>query len=276
MKLTQQCGECLGYIYTVREVPIIELKLTHEIFEKLGISVSDFYANEAKHFNYYDRPVVTKDYVILSHVESYKAAIKNGVEKIEVFIIDDIDINDFPRFMSFGLHIKNLSEPQKYELIVYLRDYLKNNPRGQVWAQSLIGDINRKLGTILGISFETVKLWARLPKRVLENHAAGKIREGNRCNNNKRPAISNQIEGWNNPPPPPTPKSLTEDEIKLEDFRFEHTNAGYPVLYFKNVQQNLQFKKIKSKNSIGYQFKQLDGRGTVKLVITDPAFFRIE
>ena len=96
--------------YTQRTVCVKNLKLTHPLFEILNISPQGRYAIEAEHFNYYGRPVVSEDLLVLSNIEDVKAAIENGVEEIQVIVVSGFDMDDAPRFITHSLFTKKLND----------------------------------------------------------------------------------------------------------------------------------------------------------------------
>ena len=250
-----------NFIY--KDVPVKDIKLTNPLFEKIQLNPSDLYINESKYFDFYELPLVTKDLQILTHIESYKAAVANNAEYLKVIIAKKLDNNDIPRLINFGFYIKKMTKADRYETCLYMREYLEKNKNGKAWGKQLNGDINQKLGTILGYDHETIKLWQRVGKKTLRE---------------------SQIYNHSNPG---FPRAVTENEEKEEDeqIREELKNKkdNYkllqlkdfelifqeetPAIFYKKINLHLRVRKELSKNGLVFSFRPTIGKGQIKIIV---------
>ena len=154
--------------YIHKTVLLKDLKLTHPLFEILKISFPERYAIEAKHFNYYEKPVVTEDLLVLTHIEAVKAAIEKELESIEVIVAFDFDMDDAVRFINYGLFTKKIKSEPKSWISKISKKLFRKKPKGIEWAETLEGNINEKIGSIIGYDNQTVKFWMRTHRKTLK------------------------------------------------------------------------------------------------------------
>lgn len=121
-----------------------------------------YYAKEADHFNHYDKPIVTIDGFVIGNFMAFQAAINNDLPELEVEVILDLEEDDVLRFVNAKSLFFKKSYVARFRLFKLLKEYLETNPKGILWAKTLTGDINVKVGTITGYHKETVKLVNRI------------------------------------------------------------------------------------------------------------------
>ncbi len=80
--------------------------------------------------------------------------------------VQNLDSDYYIRFISFDLIFKEKSPAIRYKHIVALENYLKENPRGKEWRKELGTNINKVMEKILGVDFETIKLYKRIGDRT--------------------------------------------------------------------------------------------------------------
>lgn len=164
----------MNYSKTKKQVK--DLKLNHDMVQAVGLpEINEFLALESKHFNCYEIPIITPDNIVLTHFDAVLSAMKNQKETIDVVVVDGFDKDELPRFINYGLFTKNLNHDQRYRLVKFLRDHLKNNPKGIEWAKEIKGkDINEKVGIIINRHKETVKQWHGHFRRKANNSPINK------------------------------------------------------------------------------------------------------
>lgn len=146
------------FSYESKIMKLADLRI-HQLLELLGYDKPDQIFNDfAKHFDYFERPVVTKDGFIISHATDFLSARALGKSEMEVVIIHDCSIDDVIQFISFKQVYKHgINRSKLAEVIGFLTDYLTNNPSGKNWAQTLPHNKTRnKVAEILGVSSTTV------------------------------------------------------------------------------------------------------------------------
>lgn len=161
----------------------IETAKAHPLLIKLKMTLNNdlqeafnFHASEAQHFNHYERPIMTKDGLVIGNLASLYSACTNQVEELLVDIVEELDEDELIRFINAKSIFFRRNYSARFSLLVEMRDYLENNPKGIRWAGTLEGDILEKLSNITGYSKSSIKMLQVIGKQGLNNF--DKINEG--------------------------------------------------------------------------------------------------
>jgi hypothetical protein len=244
--------------YSRIEIEIEKLEKPDWIYEKLGIKYFEQDAIDAKYFEYYDLPVITKDNTPLSHLEAIEAARVNGLKNMPVIVANDIDANDVLRFICNHVRVKKLKPSQRFEFAMLLREHLTKNEKGIKWAAELPGNINMKIARIIGYDDKTVQEWQRVGKKALECFETGKP-PGDEDDADEKKSKKKPVEG-----------DKLIDELNLGDFDFKLDK--YQINY-KGKNLHLNCSEKKDTNSITCIFKDDEHKGSVTIIIKNPSSF---
>jgi len=246
--------------YSHVEIEIEKLKNPHWIYEKLGLKFFEQDAIDAKYFQHYESPVITKDGTVLSHLDSVESARVNVLKTMPVILANELDEDDYLRFISKHLRVKKLNASQRFEFVMILRDHLEKNEKGKKWAAELPGNINKKIGRIIGYDDKTIQEWQRVGKKALECFEIG-----------KPPGQQEAVEDEKSKKKNVEPDKLI-DNLDLRDFDF--VSDKYQINY-KGKNLYLDYTEKKHTNSITYNFRDSGQKGSITIIIKDPSYFNL-
>lgn len=159
-----------GFRFETQIIPVNSLK-DHILFGKTQIPVNTLYAAESEFFGLYEIPVATKDGTVLTNWEAVLAAKHNSLREMEVKVAVNISKDYLLRLVAWGAIFRKSDRVTRYNYIVALEDYLRNNPVGQEWCKSLGTNVLLVMEQLLMMDCETIKLLKRIAN---ESVAAGK------------------------------------------------------------------------------------------------------
>lgn len=148
------------------EMVKIETLRPNFLVSEVEIPVNKVYSELAHLLQYYDKPVVSDDNIVLSHWECVLSAKENQLEEIEVVRAVGLDSNYYVPFISFDYVFKEKSILFRYRHLKALRDFIKTNPVGEKWRGNT--PVNDLLAKVMGVDIETIKLYNRIVKRTVE------------------------------------------------------------------------------------------------------------
>ena len=151
--------------YIIEKVKIADLKANFLVAE-IEIPVNKLHSELAALLQYYDKPVVSEDNIVLSHWESVLSAKENQLEEIEIMRAVGLDSNYYIPFVSFDYVFKEKSILFRYHHLKALRDFIKTNPVGIKWRGKT--PVNELVAKVMGVDIETIKLYNRIVKRTVE------------------------------------------------------------------------------------------------------------
>lgn len=157
-----------------KEVLVSLLNLNHPLYKLVEINPNEYYIKEFKHFDGIGFPMVTllKDntYDVLSNKEDVIAAKNSHLRYIKVIIVEGLDEDEIPRFIHFRSFYKNKGYKNQFDIMTWLENHFKTNCKGEEWANSIQGDMKKKLATVLGVSessIQNLKLIGKYDRELL-------------------------------------------------------------------------------------------------------------
>jgi hypothetical protein len=160
-------------IYREQKACLISELKPNKIYDIGSSILNEQYANETARWERYEKPVITSDGIVLKHWEDVLAAKANGLEVIDVIVVEGLDEGDLMRYINFCIYFSKLNYLQRFILISELEKYLTTTAKGKAWSQSLRGaernfDINSQLGIITGYHKESIKYYKRIGKHGIK------------------------------------------------------------------------------------------------------------
>src|ERR1017187_4796586 len=80
--------------------PINDLK-PNPIYEIGSSILNKQYANETSYWEKYEKPVITGDGIVLKHWEDVEAAKANGLNAIDVIVVEGLEKDELMRYINF-------------------------------------------------------------------------------------------------------------------------------------------------------------------------------
>jgi len=144
-----------NFNYTLATVNVAGLTL-HPLVDILSAThlASEAQLEMAKYFGHLERPVITDANLVLTHWTDVDIAKRSGKKTIEVYVTD-IGENDVPMFVALKHLFKEKNYNAMYKAILVYTEYFNNE--GKHWNDRIAGDLDEKLGEVLGCSQSHIK-----------------------------------------------------------------------------------------------------------------------
>jgi len=149
------------YLFERRKVGTIK---KHPILQQFKTELHDYFVEATKVMGAANIPIISEDGILISNPFDFDAQKKNQEEEMLVRVEPDLTPENFFQALAHTLSYTHLCHEDKVLLITEATKELQKNTQ---WAESLgDGDINVKLGKILGCHKETIKYAKRQDKLV--------------------------------------------------------------------------------------------------------------
>lgn len=151
-----------GIVINKGLIELADIKFFHPLTKLLNIHANAFFVKEYKYFEELNEHKVLMvalmdgQLIPISDVEDVEALIELGTTQIEAVVVKGLNKNDLFRYINFRNYFKKKGKKVTYDVIKYLKDYLRKDKEGQQLARELEGDERKKIATILGLSETTI------------------------------------------------------------------------------------------------------------------------